>query len=513
MGTVPKKRVPGKVSPTSRDLQAPSLDDDDSSSDDDEEVIVMGDEDDEELVSEEEEESSSYEELEVEDDDDESTVDELADDVDLLEVDDSSDDDDEMGSDSEFEELPPPIDIPKELLPKNLRSSEHSHKKKKGLYDGSSSDDDSDDTDTSGLAFDDDDIYSPRARATRNSVDKSIATSISEQLVDLSDSDLSDDSSEERRKGRQTKSNNSKKDDKNDSSGDDEEVKRKPRWAAADSDDEFTTGISRAAVSTRPGTFRGTSFDSDDGIAEQLRQAAVHQRRGGKKSDAQESPEIPSPKNDDAPAADDSDSSVDGEPKRKPRWAAADSDDEFTTGMSRAAVSKRPGTFRGTSFDSDDGMAEQLRLAVRRGGKKSDADENDGNDEEAEESRADRFRGQSERRSGRRPKAEEAPAPQSPTNNNNATVPYSGKVWQPPKKKEKKVKQKKAESDDEDDPNGEYYPLDDVRKMTIPDLDYKNREKYLNGKDFKKAFGVRRKEYDTWPKWKQTKAKRTAKLF
>ena len=59
----------------------------------------------------------------------------------------------------------------------------------------------------------------------------------------------------------------------------------------------------------------------------------------------------------------------------------------------------------------------------------------------------------------------------------------------------------------------QYYPLDVLRKMTIPGLDYKNREIYLEPKEYITLFGMSKIEFEQQPKWKKTTLKRKAKLF
>ena len=59
----------------------------------------------------------------------------------------------------------------------------------------------------------------------------------------------------------------------------------------------------------------------------------------------------------------------------------------------------------------------------------------------------------------------------------------------------------------------QYYSLEELRTMSVPGLDYPNREKYLSPCDFQELFGCPIEEFSKLPKWKQTKAKRDAKLF
>jgi hypothetical protein len=59
----------------------------------------------------------------------------------------------------------------------------------------------------------------------------------------------------------------------------------------------------------------------------------------------------------------------------------------------------------------------------------------------------------------------------------------------------------------------EIYSLTQLQKMSVPGLEYTQREKYMSVEDFEKVFACPYEEYQTWPKWRQTKAKRKAKLF
>jgi hypothetical protein len=57
------------------------------------------------------------------------------------------------------------------------------------------------------------------------------------------------------------------------------------------------------------------------------------------------------------------------------------------------------------------------------------------------------------------------------------------------------------------------YSLTQLQKMSVPGLEYNQREKYLSVEDFGKVFACIYEDYQKWPKWRQTKAKRAAKLF
>jgi Villin headpiece domain len=58
-----------------------------------------------------------------------------------------------------------------------------------------------------------------------------------------------------------------------------------------------------------------------------------------------------------------------------------------------------------------------------------------------------------------------------------------------------------------------YYSVDELRKQSVPGLDYKNREIYLHPDEFQKLFGMTRAEFNEHPKWKKTQMKRKLKLF
>jgi len=61
--------------------------------------------------------------------------------------------------------------------------------------------------------------------------------------------------------------------------------------------------------------------------------------------------------------------------------------------------------------------------------------------------------------------------------------------------------------------DGPWYSADDLRRQRIPDLDYTKREIYLSPEEFQEIFAMTREEYYEMPKWKQTKLKRSKKLF
>jgi hypothetical protein len=80
-------------------------------------------------------------------------------------------------------------------------------------------------------------------------------------------------------------------------------------------------------------------------------------------------------------------------------------------------------------------------------------------------------------------------------------------------KKEETVEEKEWNTEPKDDGNGPYYSYEDLKKQKIPGLNYLNREQYLSPYDFMDIFKVKKQEFETWPKWKKTKAKRKVKLF
>jgi hypothetical protein len=65
----------------------------------------------------------------------------------------------------------------------------------------------------------------------------------------------------------------------------------------------------------------------------------------------------------------------------------------------------------------------------------------------------------------------------------------------------------------EESSEGEFYSIDQLKKQSVPGLDYKNREKYLSDTDFQNAFGCTKAEWTGMPGWKKTKAKRSLGLF
>lgn len=61
--------------------------------------------------------------------------------------------------------------------------------------------------------------------------------------------------------------------------------------------------------------------------------------------------------------------------------------------------------------------------------------------------------------------------------------------------------------------DGKYHSMEDLRQSNIPGLDNARREKYLSPEDFQEYFKVTNEEFAKFPKWKQTKAKRSLGLF
>jgi Villin headpiece domain len=61
--------------------------------------------------------------------------------------------------------------------------------------------------------------------------------------------------------------------------------------------------------------------------------------------------------------------------------------------------------------------------------------------------------------------------------------------------------------------NKVYYSVEQLRKQSVPGLDYKNREIYLHPDEFQKLFGTSISEFNEHPKWKKTQMKRKLKLF
>ena len=61
--------------------------------------------------------------------------------------------------------------------------------------------------------------------------------------------------------------------------------------------------------------------------------------------------------------------------------------------------------------------------------------------------------------------------------------------------------------------DGKFYDIEQLREMTIPNLDYARREQYLSPEDFQKYFSVTKVEFAKMPKWKRDKLKRDLQLF
>jgi hypothetical protein len=103
-----------------------------------------------------------------------------------------------------------------------------------------------------------------------------------------------------------------------------------------------------------------------------------------------------------------------------------------------------------------------------------------------------------------------APAPPSPKK---APVAEKSPVVAPPQPKAPTKENSPSNSPPASSEPTEYYTVEQLRKQTVPGLDYKNREKYLSPEDFQSVLGVTKAEFETFPKWKQTNLKRKNKLF
>ncbi|KAL7578784.1 hypothetical protein ACA910_016009 [Epithemia clementina (nom. ined.)] len=496
------------------------------------------------------EEGSLYEEIAggnsivEEDSDEDEEVNELAEDVQLLEVDDGEIVEEDV-SDSDFESLPPPIHIPDALRPVHMRGDPSwdvedrnaGMKKKKSIYDDSSSDDDDDD--------DDDDDTDSKSEATpqKPKNNKPLAR-VQEYNPTLKDDDSdSDDSSDD---------DGSLGDGKGHKKGSNGKLPSSGTGASKNGNNDSS------AASTTPTSASTSPSPSTEGNAND--EEKVSNRSNSTPAEHVDSVADAS-KSDPIPTASDEKKNGAGDKSGSGADASNARVDDSSPSEKPERIPVRSERLRGTSFDSDNHDGNEPVQPTGRGGRKpaNEKDENKGEGDYAGENtvrtpiRSERLRGTSfdsdshddedrEKRGGRRPNAEEE-ANETTTNGTNnrngsnsgaehagsstewkkAEVPkekelthdkHHSPVWHPPKKEEENPEPAADESsDEEDDPNGEYYTITELRKKTVPGLDYLNREKYLRAAEFKETLGCKRKVFNTWPKWKQTKAKRAAKLF
>ena len=62
-------------------------------------------------------------------------------------------------------------------------------------------------------------------------------------------------------------------------------------------------------------------------------------------------------------------------------------------------------------------------------------------------------------------------------------------------------------------PEKEFYGVEELKSMSVPGLDYANKEKYLTDKDFQGVFGMSKEEFAGIPKWKRVNLKKQVGLF
>lgn len=415
--------------------------------------------------------SSSEEEVEEdsdEDDTDDDVDESVDDDVEIESIDDEDDsgaiDDGTDGSGSEFDPLPPPIRIPDALKPPHLRA------KPKPSYD----DDD----------FDEDDISSD----------------------DDSDDDLSSDGGfgEQKKKSTPTKKAAAPATKKSQYSYDDDDDVE----LSSDSDDDDSSLSSSAKVSKNK---EKTSI-----VIEINKDADDYDEDDDKEEEEKLEPPSKEPE-----------LKVERE---EPAEQATKITDDPTTAI-------RPISFRGNSFSEDD----DLPTAGKRGSKKPSKWQQQPSSvyvqngvssvkkstftkptlpepKPISENRPSEVLGQTDTKpastsvrgatTAKNEPIKQASPPPTPTKEKPRV---QRKAILPTKKEEKEEEDWNTEP--KDDGNGPYYSYDELKGKKIPDLDYLNREKYLSPYDFMNLFKVKKSEFETWPKWKQTKAKRKVKLF
>ena len=424
-----------------------------------EEVIDSDSENDyvEEVVSSDEDESEKDDDRDSSDDDDDDDDDDSSeDDVDLESIDDDDDGVDDGGDDShsEFDPLPPPIEIPDALKPPHLRAKPASFYAVKDDDISINSDDSSDDSSYSssdgGFGQRVKKVIASAAGSKKPSATKKSSFDYDDDVDVSSDTDTSLSSTE---KPKKPKSNivasvtgkiNKNAEDYDEDDTEDEAptstttttTSTKPeKEEPTPSSPKPATTISESPISPiRPTCFRGHSFD------ELPDNAAETEKRGGKKPESNSSEPVDSPEK-----------VKENEPPSK------------KAPVIKKIVTETPQTEPSSLRDSSTVKNEPIQ---------------------------------------------QTSPPQSPEKVKSRFKPI------PIKKNEEQVeKEEDWNTEPKDDGNGPYYSYEDLKKKKIPDLDYLNREKYLSPYDFMAVFKVKKSEFATWPKWKQTKAKRTAKLF
>ena len=477
--TSPKKKTHrleggGLVRQMSGDMRNLMTEDDDSDGEYIEEVIDEDTENDsvEEIISSSEEEDSNGDDDEEEDTDDD--CDDSEDDVEIETIDDEDDDGVEDGSEShsDFDPLPPPIDIPDALKPPHLRQElEAIQKKYANEYDEDSDlDDDSDSSDDSDGPLAKVKVARSKPVPKKPTIPTSSKTNFSYNAPDTSSG--SDDDSD-------TSLSSTEKKDKKGNSTAKPSILGKINKNGDDYDEDDEKESEKPATQTKmsPIEPEKASEPEPEKIETENKKKVVAE---------------PAPKLEVEKAV-----TLKG---KEPVLSHLNEDP--TTAL-------RPTSMRGNSFVSVDGLPED----ERRGGKKpskwsvkTDSTLEQGPFDKKSESPGirDSFAVKNEPiKKGLIEKEESAPE--------------ASPVKKPFKKGIIITKEVNVEEDwntePKDDGNGPYYSYEDLKNKKIPDLDYLNREKYLSPYDFMAVFKVTKAEFETWPKWKKTKTKRTHKLF
>jgi len=418
-----------------------------------EEVIDEDTENDsvEEIIS-----SSEEDESDVDDDDDEDEE-ESDDDVEIESIDDEDDDGVEDGTEShsDFDPLPPPIDIPDALKPPHLRQElEAIQKKYSDDYD-----DDSDLDDNSGSSDDDD---SPLAKVkvlrSKPAPKKPAVPTPKKTDFDYNAADVS-----------------------------------------SGSDDDSDTSLSSTEKTAKKAITGKINKDADD-YDEDDKKEAEKPVTPPPPAEPEKLPEPEKPKPEPV-------KEVVPKPEPEVKKPAAPMEEAPAASYLEddPATALRPTSFRGNSFVSVDGLPEEER---RTGGKKPskwsakpDSTLQQGPFDKKPES----------------PGIRDSSAVKNESIKKEESAPEAGLKEKPFKKGLIIKKEEKVEEDwntePKDDGNGPYYSYEDLKNKKIPDLDYLNREKYLSPYDFMAVFKVTKAEFETWPKWKKTKTKRSHKLF
>ena len=473
--TSPKKKVhklDGKlVRQFSGDMNALLTDDEE------EEYVEEVVEEDTENDSVEEIISSSEEEDEDEDDeDDEDSEDDDDDDSEDVELE-SIDDEDESGaiedgtdgSGSDFDPLPPPIQIPDALKPPHLRAKQ----KPQNFYDDYDEDDlddvssDSDDSSSDGGGFAAKKKEPATAKKPAATAPKKSAFSYDDDDADLSSSSDDSDSPKKKAAAADKAAAAEKAADAEKAAAEKAAAERAAEKAAAE----------RAAAAEKAAAERAAAEKAAAEEAAAEKAAAEKAAAEKAKKEAEEKKK-----------------------KQEEEAAAAVAMEAASTQvLNEPTTAMRPASVRGYSLESLPGDDE----ADKRGGKKPSKCRQEPSSV-YEQGQSD-LRGASAVKNEPIKQAEETPTPEK----EGFKVERKAIL---PTKKEEEVKDD-WNTEPKDDGNGPYYSYDELKGKKIPDLDYLNREKYLSPYDFMNIFEVKKSEFETWPKWKQTKAKRKVKLF